>query len=90
MQAFFFRIALPEVRLDAKHDLDLVLANLHPLHQRADNLALLAPLDVIETVVDFLPKCVGVIAPFPRYEFLKSPFPEFAFSPGGNLVIVKQ
>ena len=32
----------------------------------------------------------GVIAPFPRYELLKSPFPEFAFSPGGDLVIVKQ
>src|SRR5687768_13707464 len=28
----------------------------------------------------------GVIAPFPRYELLKSPFPEFAFSPGGNLI----
>ena len=32
----------------------------------------------------------GVIAPFPRYELLKFPFPEFAFSPGENLVIVKQ
>ncbi len=33
---------------------------------------------------------VGVIAPFPGYELLKSPFPEFAFSPGGDLVIIKQ
>ena len=32
----------------------------------------------------------GVIAPFPGYELLKSPFPEFAFSLGGDLVIVKQ
>ena len=26
------------------------------------------------------PFTMGVIAPFPRYELLKSPFPEFAFS----------
>src|SRR5687767_951699 len=32
----------------------------------------------------------GVIAPFPRYEVLKSPFPEFAFSPGKHLVFAKQ
>src|SRR5688500_16503313 len=33
---------------------------------------------------------LGVIAPFPRYEVLKSPFPEFAFSPGKHLVFAKQ
>jgi hypothetical protein len=33
---------------------------------------------------------MGVIAPFPGYELLKPPFPEFTFSPGGDLVIVKQ
>jgi hypothetical protein len=60
LQAFFFGTALSEVGLDPKDDLDLVLANLHPLHQRADNLALLAPLDVIETVVEGLPKRVEV------------------------------
>jgi len=32
----------------------------------------------------------GVIAPFPRYEVLKSPFLEFAFSPGKHLVFAKQ
>src|SRR5688572_10292833 len=32
----------------------------------------------------------GVIAPFPRYEVLKSPLPEFAFSPGKHLVFAKQ
>jgi hypothetical protein len=34
----------------------LVLTNLYPLHQRPYNLALLAPLDIIETVVEGLPK----------------------------------
>jgi hypothetical protein len=56
LQAFFFRITLTEVRLDPKDDLYLVIANLHSLHQRANDLALLAPLDVIETAVDFLPE----------------------------------
>ena len=56
LQAFFFGIALPEIRLDSKNDLDLVLANLDVLHQRTDNLTLLAPLNIIETLVDFLPK----------------------------------
>ena len=56
LQAFFFGIRFLEVRLDPKDDLDVVITNLHLLHQRPDNLALLAPLDVIETLVDFLPK----------------------------------
>jgi len=32
----------------------------------------------------------GVIALFPRYEVLKSPFPEFAFRPGKHLAFAKQ
>jgi hypothetical protein len=31
----------------------------------------------------------GVIAPFPRYELLKSPFPEFAFSPVREFICYK-
>src|SRR5687768_10058162 len=42
-----------------------------------------------ETVVTSRSR-MGVIAPFPRYEVLKSPFPEFAFSPGKHLVFAKQ
>jgi|SoiMetStandDraft_5_1073268.scaffolds.fasta_scaffold158337_1 hypothetical protein len=33
---------------------------------------------------------LGVIALFPRYEVLKSPFPEFAFRPGKHLAFAKQ
>jgi hypothetical protein len=40
----------------------------------------------------YLTKAVerGVIAPFPRYELLKSPFPELAFSPGRDFDFSKQ
>jgi hypothetical protein len=31
----------------------------------------------------------GVIAPFPRYELLKSPFTEFAFSPERDFAFEK-
>ena len=35
-------------------------------------------------------RSTGVIALFPRYEVLKSPFPEFAFRPGKHLAFAKQ
>ena len=43
-----------------------------------------------EKIVFTVDVAEGVIAPFPRYEVLKSPFPEFAFSPGKHLVFAKQ
>jgi hypothetical protein len=32
----------------------------------------------------------GVIAPFPRFELFKSPFPEFAFRSGRESALIKQ
>ncbi len=43
LQTFFFGIRISKVRIDPKHDIDLILRDFHPLDQRPDQVPLTCP-----------------------------------------------
>jgi len=48
LQPFFFGICLPKVRIDPKHDVDVISGYFPPLDQGADSVAFLSPISLSE------------------------------------------
>src|SRR6266481_6129453 len=53
LQTFFFGVRIASVRIDPKHDIDLVPRYFHPLHQRTDQVPFTGPVSVLQAIVDF-------------------------------------
>src|SRR5262244_2381954 len=53
LQTFFFRIVITRIWVDAKHDIDLVTCDFHPLDQRPDEVALARPVGRLQAIVEF-------------------------------------
>src|ERR671937_1775156 len=53
LQTFFFGIVITRIRVDPKHDIDLVVRHFHPLDQRPDEVALARPVRRLQPVVEF-------------------------------------
>src|SRR6266436_4856481 len=53
LQTFFFGIRIASVRIDPKHNIDLVPRYFHPLHQRTDQVPFTGPVSVLQAIVDF-------------------------------------
>src|SRR2546422_5230343 len=53
LQTFFFGIVITRIRVDPKHDIDLVTRDFHPLDQRPDEVALARPVSRLQPVVEF-------------------------------------
>src|SRR5438093_11562926 len=53
LQTFFFGIRIASVRIDPKHDIDLIPGYFHPLHQGPDEIPLARPVGCLQSAVDF-------------------------------------
>src|SRR6266478_2551895 len=53
LQTFFFGIRVSKVRIDPKHDIDLILRHFHPLDQRTDQVPFPCPVGFLQARVDF-------------------------------------
>src|SRR5215471_13451395 len=53
LQTFFFGVVITRIRVDPKHDIDLVVRHFHPLDQRPDEVALARPVRRLQPVVEF-------------------------------------
>ena len=53
LQTFFFGIRIARVRIDPKHDIDVVSGHLHPLDQCPDEVALACPVGSLQTSAEF-------------------------------------
>src|SRR5216684_7505467 len=53
LQTFFFGVRIASVRIDPKHNIDLVPRYFHPLHQRTDQVPFTGPVSVLQAIVDF-------------------------------------
>ena len=53
LPTFFFRIGVPKVRIDPKHNIALLLRYFHPLHQRTDQVPFTCPVGVLQAIVHF-------------------------------------
>src|SRR6266446_669769 len=53
LQTFFFGIRIASVRIDPKHDIDLIPGYFHPLHQGPDKIPLARPVGCLQSAVDF-------------------------------------
>src|SRR5262249_50394463 len=53
LQTFFFGIRISSVRIDSKHDIDLIPGYFHPLHQGPDEIPLARPVGGLQAAVDF-------------------------------------
>jgi len=53
LQTFFFGIRIASVRIDPKHDIDLIPGYFHPLHQGPDAIPLARPVGCLQSAVDF-------------------------------------
>src|SRR6266852_3211239 len=53
LQTFFFGVRIASVRIDPKHNIDLVPRYFHPLHQRPDQVPFTGPVSVLQAIVDF-------------------------------------
>jgi retron-type reverse transcriptase len=58
LQTFFFGIRISSVRIDPKHDIDLIPGYFHPLHQGPDEIPLARPVGCLQSAVDFGRKIV--------------------------------
>src|SRR5712692_6515234 len=52
-QTFFFRVRIAGVRIDTKHDIDVIPGHFHPLHQGADEVPLARPVGDLQAVTEF-------------------------------------
>ena len=50
---FFFEVRIVRVRIDPKHDIDLIPGYFHPLHQGPDAIPLARPVGCLQSAVDF-------------------------------------
>ena len=53
LQTFFFGVSVFRVRIDPKHDIDLVLGHFHPLYEGTDEISFVRPIRGLQAVVDF-------------------------------------
>jgi len=53
LQTFFFGVRIVRVRIDPKHDIDLIPGYFHPLHQGPDEIPLARPVGCLQSAVDF-------------------------------------
>ena len=51
LQTFFFGIRIARIRIDPKHDSDLVACDFHPLHKGPDEVPLIRPIGVLYATV---------------------------------------
>src|SRR6266853_506992 len=52
LQTFFFGVSVFRVRIDPKHDIDLVLGHFHPLYEGTDEISFVRPIRGLQAVVD--------------------------------------
>ena len=53
LPTFFFGIRISSVRIDPKHDIDLIPGYFHPLHQGPDEIPFACPVGFLQAPVDF-------------------------------------
>src|SRR5713101_8548011 len=53
LPTFFFGVRIVRVRIDPKHDIDLIPGDFHPLHQGPDAIPLARPVGCLQSAVDF-------------------------------------
>src|SRR5216683_6564692 len=53
LPTFFFGVRIVRVRIDPKHDIDLIPGYFHPLHQGPDEIPLARPVGCLQSAVDF-------------------------------------
>src|SRR5216683_7134267 len=53
LPTFFFGVRIVRVRIDPKHDIDLIPGDFHPLHQGPDEIPLARPVGCLQSAVDF-------------------------------------
>ena len=53
LQTFFFGVRIVRVRIDPKHDIDLIPGYFYPLHQGPDEIPLARPVGCLQSAVDF-------------------------------------
>ncbi len=53
LQTFFFGIRVSKVRIDPKHDIDLILRHFHPLDQRTAQVPFTCPVGFLQAMEDF-------------------------------------
>ena len=53
LQTFFFGVRIARVRIDPKHDIDVIPGHFHPLDQRPDEVAFARPVGGLQAVVEF-------------------------------------
>ena len=53
LQTFFFGVGITRVRIDPKHDIDVVPGHFHPLDQRPDEVPLARPVGSLQALVEF-------------------------------------
>src|SRR6266511_604923 len=52
LQTFFFRAGIARTGIDPEHDVDLVMRDFHPLHQRTDHLPFPTPIGLCQPLLD--------------------------------------
>ncbi len=52
LQTFFFGVRIARVRIDPKHDIDVIPGHFHPLHEGTDEVPLTRPIGVLSSAVD--------------------------------------
>ena len=53
LQPFFFGVRIVSVRIDPKHDVDLIPSHFHPFHQSTDQVPFACPVGFLQAIVDF-------------------------------------
>ena len=53
LHTFFFGVRIARVRIDPKHDIDLIPGYFHPLHQGPDEIPFACPVGFLQAPVDF-------------------------------------
>jgi len=53
LQTFFFEVCITRIRIDPKHDIDLIPGYVYPLHEGTDEVPFVRPIRGLQAVVDF-------------------------------------
>ena len=61
LQTFFFGVRITRVRIDPKHDIDIIPGHFHSLDQRPDEVPLARPVGGLQAVVEFSGKVLQTV-----------------------------
>jgi hypothetical protein len=53
LPTFFFGVCISRVRIDPKHNIDVIPGHFHPLHQGPDEVPLARPVGGLQAIVEF-------------------------------------